>query len=79
MIFFKAAFHANPGGRENEQDQAYVSQNTSFDSLQIYQLTIMYRFDIKLMIIYKVSYFKIFLNIFCIGVSASITSSMFRW
>ena len=51
MIFFKAAFHANPGGRENEQDQAYVSQNTSFDSLQIYQLTIMYRFDIKLMII----------------------------
>ena len=45
LVIFKAAYNANPSAEKNGQDQVHTFQKGYFESSQIHQLTIMYRFE----------------------------------
>ena len=59
LAFFKTTYHANPG---TVRKQAGLFQGTYFESSQIHQLTIMYRFEQRNHYILLHFYFKIFTN-----------------
>ena len=46
LVFFKAAYQANPGAvRKRVRSRSDISRNI-FENCQMHQLTIMYRFDV---------------------------------
>ena len=55
--------------KENEQDQAHLSEDTYFNNSQLHQLAIMYYFEHAKHIILLYFYSKIFRNSFCFGLN----------
>ena len=47
LVFLKAACYANPGGEKKQADRAHIFQDTSSESSQIHEHTIIYHFKHK--------------------------------